>query len=327
MEEMRWQTIWSFLVPRIRSACELLDQTFLFLLTEIRLRVGWAPLLVTSKDDEWLRDSSGNVLEPLSAEEIQQMLYVMSQHSLYAFSEQLKEGFITIHGGHRIGLAGQVVVREKTIAALTAISSLNIRLCREVLGCADAVMPYLFCPDHFLCNTLIISPPRCGKTTLLRDIARQLSCGLPELSQQGRQVGLVDERSEIAACRDGIPTVDLGPRLDVLDACPKAQGMLMLIRSMAPDVIITDELGRAEDAQAIAEAIHAGVALIASVHGRTVDEVRQRPYIGRLIEERYFSRYILLGNTPTPGTILQIVEAETGQALYPMRKSSFSDCS
>lgn len=311
------QTIYPVLIPRLTCALEYLPTAILDDITEIRLRAGQNPLILCGSSDFMLADSTDKILAPITMDELQQILRLMSHNSLYAFSEQLKAGFMTIYGGHRIGLTGQAIITEQAVSTLTCISSVNIRIAREIIGCAAPVAPYLANEQQRLHNILIISPPRCGKTTLLRDIARQLSCGIKSLGLRGRQVGLVDERSEIAACCQGVPTVALGPRLDVLDGCPKALGMMMLIRSMAPDVIITDELGRAEDAEAIAEAIHAGVAVITSVHGSSLQDIACRPTIGSLLKNHYFDIYVVLSDQPTPGTVSQIIFGKTGRSLLP----------
>lgn len=308
------QTIFPVLTQRLVRALDILPHSLFSDITEIRLRVGQSPLVVCGTQDFFLEDAQEKSVLPVTMEEIQAILCLMSRNSLYAFSEQVKRGFITIQGGHRIGLTGQAIVAEQAVSTLTSISSLNIRIAREVLGCASNILPYLFYEQQ-LNNVLIISPPRCGKTTLLRDIARQLSTGMDQLGLKGKQVGLVDERSEIAACSQGVPTVALGPRLDVLDCCPKASGMMMLIRSMAPDVIITDELGRKEDAAAVAEAIHAGVAVITSVHGTGPEDILQRPHIGSLIKNHYFDIYIVLSDQPVPGTVIRIISGKTGKIL------------
>ncbi|MCK9905711.1 hypothetical protein MXD63_37700, partial [Frankia sp. Cpl3] len=167
-------------------------------------------------------------------------------------------------------------------------------------GVAEKILPCLF-EQGRIHNTLIISPPQCGKTTLLRDIARSLSYGSEWASS--RKVAIVDERSELAGCLNGVPQRDVGPRTDVLDACPKAVGMMMMIRSMSPDAIIVDEIGRSEDGEAVWEAIHAGVSIICSAHGIDIADVAQRPMLGKLIQHGAFSRYIVLSRTNGVGTI------------------------
>jgi stage III sporulation protein AA len=251
-------------------------------------------------------------------EDIAKSLQLISRNSLYAFEQELQSGYITVSGGHRIGLAGQAIVDNGRLKALKNISSLNIRLAREQIGAADLVFPYIV-SDGQIASTLIISPPRCGKTTLLRDLIRQISYGSPRHGFAGAQVGLVDERSEIAGCCDGVPTVDLGPRVDVLDGCPKAVGLIMLVRSMAPQAVATDELGSEEDALAVREALHAGVAVLASAHGCDAADAARRPNIGALIKDQYFDRFIILSDQPAIGTVEEITEVCTGRVLYHRR--------
>jgi stage III sporulation protein AA len=146
-----------------------------------------------------------------------------------------------------------------------------------------------------------------------------LSGGVPQVGFYGVQVGVVDERSEIGACRNGIPTTDLGCRVDVLDGCCKAQGLLMLIRSMSPQVVVTDELGRQEDVYAIREALTAGISVIATMHGKDLEEILHRPYVGELIQNKYFDRHIILGNTPFPGSVEAILDKQR-TILYSRKK-------
>lgn len=294
----------------------LLQQT-----TEIRLRVGQCIMLVLGTQDAILSPAGqpviyGDQAYCCTSEDVAKTLQLISKNSLYAFEQEIKMGFLTVAGGHRVGLAGQALLQEGYLKALKNISCLNIRLARQIKGCADLILPYIIAGSNSIYNTLIISPPRCGKTTLVRDLVRQLSSGVESQNFSGVQIGLVDERSEIAACDHGVPTVDIGPRVDVLDGCPKAIGMLMLIRSMGPQVIVTDELGRSEDAEALREALNAGVKVIATVHGRDVADINRRPYIGDLVQERYFDRYVILDNSPSIGTIQQIIAVQDGDLLY-----------
>lgn len=241
------------------------------------------------------------------------LLNQVSQHSLYALEEELKRGYITIVGGHRIGLAGKVVMERGEIRGIREITSFNIRIAREKRGVAQKVLPFLFAEGKIL-STLVISPPQCGKTTLLRDLARSISYGNQYASS--RKVSIVDERSEIAGCLNGVPQRDVGPRTDVLDACPKALGMMMMIRTMSPEVLIVDEIGRTEDSEAIWEAIHAGVAIICSAHGSNLREVSRRPMLGKLVQQGAFDRYIVLSRAAGPGTVEGIYD----QQLTPVER-------
>ncbi|TVY11491.1 stage III sporulation protein AA [Paenibacillus cremeus] len=227
------------------------------------------------------------------------LLEQLTQHSMYTFEEELKRGFITVAGGHRIGLSGRTVVEQGKVKYVKEISGFNIRVAKEWKQAGAAVWPYLLEPSREqVYRTLVISPPQLGKTTLIRDLARRFS-GSDTAGEEagiGRsfKVGIVDERSEIAACVKGVPRFDVGPRTDVLDGCPKAEGMMMMIRSMSPEVLIADEIGRAEDAEAIHEALHAGIGIIATAHGRSVADVAKRPILRELIREGVFERFVVL---------------------------------
>jgi stage III sporulation protein AA len=312
------KTLFPLLAPAIAAVLRAAPPELLAQAGEVRLRAGKPLIVVTGGGDTFL-DARGQPAGPGDAfiagsDDVAKTLQLISRNSLYACEEELRQGFLTVAGGHRIGIAGQAVMAGGELKTLKNISALNIRLAREIRGAADAVMPYAVSGARVL-NSLVISPPRCGKTTVLRDMARQLSSGIGRLGFAGVQVGIVDERSELAACQDGLPTADLGPRADVLDGCPKAVGMLMLIRSMAPQVIVTDELGREADAAAVREASHAGVAVVASAHGRDVADIAARPFLGELIAERIFERFIILGDTPSVGTV-QLIAAGGGEAIY-----------
>ncbi|MFC0214196.1 stage III sporulation protein AA [Paenibacillus chartarius] len=239
------------------------------------------------------------------------ILELLTNHSAYSYEEELRLGYITIPGGHRVGLAGRAVLESGKLRLLRDVSSFNFRLAREVKGAAKPYLSSLLDPQaRTVHHTLIVSPPQHGKTTFARDLIRMLSAGeWPDgdsrlaAYDRGLKVGVVDERSELAACVKGIPRFDLGPRTDVLDGCPKAEGMMMLIRSMSPQVLVADELGRPEDAAAVREAIHAGIRVIATAHGDDADDVRRRPALRELLSEGAFRRIVALRREP--GRMLQ----------------------
>ncbi|WP_103105383.1 stage III sporulation protein AA [Brevibacillus reuszeri] len=310
--------IMAILPASIRTILHALPPTVTEQLEEIRLRQN-QPLEVRYGQQSSYVTASGQLTSIASQgwefteEQSVKLLNQVSQHSLYALEEELKRGYITVVGGHRIGIAGKVVLDKGEVKGIRDVTSFNIRIAREKKGAAQKVMPVLFESGKLL-NTLLISPPQCGKTTLLRDMARSISYGSEWSSS--RKVGIVDERSELAGCLQGVPQRDVGPRTDVLDACPKAAGMMMLIRSMSPDVLIVDEIGRPEDGDAVWEAIHAGVSVICSAHGADVTEVAERPMLGKLIRQGAFSRYIVLSRTKGVGTIQAIYD----QGLNPLKK-------
>lgn len=241
-----------------------------------------------------------------TANDLRNILGTMTQHSVYRLEEELKRGYITIRGGHRIGLAGKVLVEGGVIKRIRDISSINIRIAKEKIGCIYPLISKLYSKGWQ--NTIFIGPPSCGKTTLLRDLTRIMSQGDHGIGVAPSKVGLVDERSEIAGCIEGIPQYQLGPRVDVLDACPKAEGMMMLIRSMSPDVIVVDELGGEKDVEAVKEAIYAGVKLMVSAHGFTYEDFLSRPYMNQLAKLRTFERYVLLSSRRGVGTIEEILD-------------------
>ena len=207
-------------------------------LYEIRLRVG-RPLFLTYDGGECFLRNRGEEPYVVTQEDLKETLEYVTGYSLYAYEEEIRQGFISVQGGHRVGVTGKVILDGGKIRGMKYISCINVRLAHEIQGCAEEVMPYIQTKD-WVAHTLIISPPRCGKTTLLRDIIRQISNGREGIP--GQTVGVVDERCELAGCYQGVPQNDVGMRTDVLDGCPKAEGMQMLIRSMSPAVVAVDEL-------------------------------------------------------------------------------------
>ncbi len=276
---------------------------------EIRMRVG-KPLIMVYDNEEIFLPSGGREGHLITKEEIRETMEYISHYSLYAYEHELRQGFITIEGGHRVGVMGKAILEEDRVKNLQYISSVNLRMSHEILGCADRVLPFIT-KNRQVCHTLVISPPRCGKTTLIRDLIRQISDGNSYV--KGCTVGVVDERSEIGGCYLGVAQNDLGIRTDVLDCCPKAEGMIMLIRSMAPQVIAVDEIGSMEDIHAIEYAMQCGCKMIASVHGLSMDEASSKPVLGKLIKERRFERYIVLGNEKNPGEIREIYDERGSQ--------------
>lgn len=270
------------------------------LLQEIRIRAG-RPVLVVCRNREY------QSVKTISRTEMKEILVCLSNYSLYACEDELCQGFLSLPGGHRVGVTGRTVIEGGRIRTMTDVSSLNIRVAREVKGCADYVLPYLWERDRLL-HTLIVSAPGCGKTTLLRDCIRQISDGTA--GHAGMTVGVVDERSEIAGSYRGVPENDLGMRTDVLDGCPKADGMMLLIRSMAPKVVAVDEVGNSEDIHALASAMNCGCVLLATVHAARMEELKTKPVLREMVKAGMFERYVFLEPGRVPGKIRQILDRE-----------------
>ena len=308
-DSLFWQEpVLQALPPEIQKLIRGIPYSLRQNLEEIRIREN-RPLMVHSHGRDYYISTDGSICSQhekaytITNEDTRRILQLISDYSIYAFDEEIRNGYLTLKGGHRVGMTGKAVLENGFIRTMKHINSFNIRISREVIGAADKIMPYLV-SDQDICHTLILSPPQMGKTTLLRDIARKISDGFPGCS--GRKVGIVDERSEIAGCWHGLPQKRVGVRTDVLDSCPKAAGIMMMIRSMSPEVIITDEIGRAEDAAAIQETLNAGIKMITSAHGADLEDARQRPFLSRLLESRVFDRIAVLGHSQGVGTLEQI---------------------
>lgn len=291
-------------------------------LEEIRIRES-RPLEIIADGKSRFVSKEGIPSEQPSAayrpnkEDCIKLLDKLSNHSLYTMEEELRRGFITVRGGHRVGISGRTVLERGTIRQIRDITCFNVRIAREIADAAAGLLPRLLEPGTGMVHsTLILSPPGRGKTTLLRDLARRLSYGrlLGGTAHAGVKIAIIDERSELAACAGGVPSFDIGPRTDVLDACPKAEGMMMMIRSMSPDVLVVDEIGRTEDAESIHEAMLCGVRVLATAHGSDYQSAQKKPVLKELMGLKLFTRYVVLGQR-THGHATMSVYDENGRLI------------
>ncbi|MBE3553433.1 MAG: stage III sporulation protein AA [Thermicanus sp.] len=303
-----------FLPDHIEKALRLLPETIRVTLEEVRLRAE-RPVEIISSLREGFLTTAGEIT-PLpskglivSSDDMAHIINLMTNHSLYAMEEELRRGYLTLPGGHRIGLSGRAVLKGGRISHLHHITGLNLRLAREKIGSGEVLLPYIWNGKEIY-NTLLISPPRAGKTTLIRDLARIFSYGESRFGISGMRVGVVDERSEIAGSYLGIPQKDVGPRTDVLDGCPKAEGMMMMIRSMSPQLLITDEIGQEEDVVALLEAVNAGIHLITTAHGEKLDEIEKRPILQKIFRYQVFQRMIFLSRRKGAGTVEAVYDGQ-----------------
>lgn len=304
-----------FLTQNIKVILQKLDIEKLDNLEEIRLRAG-KPLMVFYRNCDWYVSAEGQLSRNhmnayfVAQQEILKSLELMSENSVYAYQDEIKAGYLTLRGGHRVGLSGRVILQEGRIRNIKDFNGLNIRIAKEITGCSKHILRYITKSSADIYNTLIIGPPQCGKTTILRDISRVLSSGDEDSGFMGVKIGIVDERSEIAACCKGIPQNDVGYRTDVMDGCPKALGMEMLLRSMSPNIIITDEIGTNGDKDAILKVLNSGVKIIAAAHGYNITELKMREELLALIKSGAFERYIVLSSKNGPGTLEEVVDTQ-----------------
>ncbi|WP_068671908.1 stage III sporulation protein AA [Oceanobacillus sp. Castelsardo] len=278
-------------------------------LQEIRIRLFQPIEFIFDRQIEWVSHVKPNKNDGVY------IVNQLSEFSLYRMTDELREGYITIEGGHRVGIAGRVNTIGGSVKALQYITFFNIRIAKQKIGVANAIIPYIF-KEKYL-NTLIVGAPQTGKTTLIRDTTRIISSGWGKVPAQ--KVGVVDERSEIAAAINGIPQLNLGIRTDVMDACPKAEGMMMMIRSMSPDVLVVDEIGSADDINALMEAINTGVTVICTIHGHSLMELKKRPSLEILFQHKVFERILFLEKSRQPSVLKKVYDQNEKEILQKTR--------
>lgn len=257
-------------------------------LEEIRLRVNLPVLLRCTSQEKRLNYQ-------MTSQKMQEILERMCENSIYSYQEQICQGYVILPNGDRVGITGNAVETKGEITHLSYISSMNIRIAREKKGWSKEILPYVVKAwENQIRNTLIVSPPGRGKTTLLRDLIRMLSNGVDDLGWKGANISVVDERGEIAAMDHGIPKKDVGIRTDILDHVKKSVGMKLLIRSMGPQVIAADEIGSKEDVEAILYAVNSGVKGIFTAHGDSIEELKKNPELRKLLDQGVFETILYI---------------------------------
>ena len=286
---------------------------------EIRIRTG-KPLFLYIDNKEYILTTKGIILSEAGAKkdiykvcenDIKEMLDRLTGYSLYAYAHEFRQGYFTLRGGHRVGVSGKTVVEDGIVKTMKDIQFMNIRVAHEKRNCGKKVIGRLL-KEGKLRHTLLISSPGQGKTTLLRDLIRLISDGFyyEEAGKrtyfEGLTVGVVDERSEIGAAVNGIPTMDLGIRTDLMDGCPKHVGIFMLLRSMAPKVIAVDEIGDDRDFEAIRQAVNSGCTILATAHGSSLPEMERKKLFASFLKEQIFERCVILSSRNGKGTVERI---------------------
>lgn len=276
-QDKAWQQAISCLPPPRAAQLAALDRQGE--VEELRLRAGQPPAVKTAEGEQPLD------LRPVTAQELRETLSRAARYSVHSYAESLKNGFVTLGGGHRLGVCGTVAEENGQVVGVRGLASLNLRIARQFTGLAAQIAPWI--GDGAPQSVLLLSPPGLGKTTLLREWVRLVS-------DKGYTVAVADERSEIAALADGVPQFDVGRCTDVMEGCDKKQAALMLLKTMSPALLAFDEITAPADVEAVSLCAHCGTAVVASAHAADVDDLRQRPLYRALLELGVFGRAVVI---------------------------------
>jgi stage III sporulation protein AA len=297
----------NYLNTRVKNILQ--DSGFLNEVIEIRLRINSPVLIKTLKRELFLDEKI-----IITKKDIDDILGNLTKNSIHAFENEINKGYITLEGGHRVGISGDCIYDKEELKGFKNITSLNIRIAKEFPGCSNKSIKHLITPDKNIYNTLIIGPPLSGKTTLIRDVARNLSDGFKAPYFEGCDVTLIDERGEISAVYNGIPQMNTGRRTDVLSYCRKSDGFFMSIRALSPKVIISDELGSVEDFEIVQYALKSGVKIVTTAHGFSLDDVKRNLYLRNILNDNFFERAIILNKRPL--RVNEVFDFQKNRVIY-----------
>lgn len=287
---------------------------------EIRLRIN-SYIVAKSPECSYFIDKKGinkkinEKFYKITKEDIEETVALLTSNSLHAFEKEMQSGYITISGGHRVGIGGDCVYDKDRFKGFRNITSLNIRIAREFVGCSSKYFDYIISDKKEIYNTLIIGPPLSGKTTFIRDLAIYLSDGKNE-SFPGCDVTIIDERGEICSVYDGIPQMYVGQKTDILSYCMKKEGFIMSIRSLAPKVIISDELGSKDDFETVQYALKSGTNIITTAHAYSLEDLKNNIYLKDIIKNNFFQRIIVLKNSKSPSIVKEIYDVISEKVIF-----------
>ncbi len=278
---------------------------------EIRLRINFPIMIKRIKSDDFL-----NFNYIISKKDIDDTISNLTRNSIHAFEKEIRNGYITVEGGHRVGLGGDCIYEGEHFKGFKNITSLNIRIAREYPGCAEKYIKYFISSSKNIYNTLIIGPPLSGKTTFIRDVCANLSDGTSNPYYKGCDITLIDERGEISAVYNGTPQMRVGRRTDILSYCMKKEGFIMGIRALSPKIIMSDEFGSKEDFEIIQYAIKSGVNIIATAHGFGLEDLKKNIYMKPIIDNKLFDRAIILKNNKKPCIVKEVYDFEKNRVIF-----------